>query len=155
MSLPMVAVIGERRLAAQLPQAFTKQRFFTRCCTRSLTTSWVLNRQAVGSRSHRARYESTRPFSSFPRYRSTSEGAPSPKNYIESGVIPGARNLVNVKKVLVIGSGGLSIGQAGEFDYSGVCISQQIRILSPRLVAKRYKAAKLSKLLKKRMSNRS
>lgn len=26
---------------------------------------------------------------------------------------------VNVKKVLVIGSGGLSIGQAGEFDYSG------------------------------------
>jgi hypothetical protein len=26
---------------------------------------------------------------------------------------------VDVKKVLVIGSGGLSIGQAGEFDYSG------------------------------------
>lgn len=29
------------------------------------------------------------------------------------------RRLVDVKKVLVIGSGGLSIGQAGEFDYSG------------------------------------
>jgi hypothetical protein len=28
--------------------------------------------------------------------------------------------LVDVKKVLVIGSGGLSIGQAGEFDYSGM-----------------------------------
>jgi carbamoyl-phosphate synthase large subunit len=27
--------------------------------------------------------------------------------------------LVDVKKVLVVGSGGLSIGQAGEFDYSG------------------------------------
>jgi hypothetical protein len=27
----------------------------------------------------------------------------------------------DVKKVLVVGSGGLSIGQAGEFDYSGVC----------------------------------
>jgi len=27
----------------------------------------------------------------------------------------------NVKKVLVVGSGGLSIGQAGEFDYSGKC----------------------------------
>jgi carbamoylphosphate synthase large subunit len=27
---------------------------------------------------------------------------------------------VDVKKVLVIGSGGLSIGQAGEFDYSGM-----------------------------------
>jgi carbamoyl-phosphate synthase large subunit len=25
----------------------------------------------------------------------------------------------NIKKVLVVGSGGLSIGQAGEFDYSG------------------------------------
>jgi carbamoyl-phosphate synthase large subunit len=28
--------------------------------------------------------------------------------------------LVDVKKVLVVGSGGLSIGQAGEFDYSGM-----------------------------------
>ena len=35
----------------------------------------------------------------------------------------GELELVNVKKVLVIGSGGLSIGQAGEFDYSGVQIS--------------------------------
>lgn len=34
--------------------------------------------------------------------------------------------LVDVKKVLVIGSGGLSIGQAGEFDYSG---SQAIKAL--------------------------
>jgi carbamoyl-phosphate synthase large subunit len=38
---------------------------------------------------------------------------------LESGVIKGAKNPVDVKKVLVIGSGGLSIGQAGEFDYSG------------------------------------
>lgn len=35
-------------------------------------------------------------------------------------------NLVDVHKVLVIGSGGLSIGQAGEFDYSG---SQAIKAL--------------------------
>lgn len=48
--------------------------------------------------------------------------APSAKNYIESGVIAGAQDLVDVKKVLVIGSGGLSIGQAGEFDYSGMAI---------------------------------
>lgn len=34
-------------------------------------------------------------------------------------MIEPGKNLVNVKKVLVIGSGGLSIGQAGEFDYSG------------------------------------
>lgn len=30
------------------------------------------------------------------------------------------QQLVDVKKVIVIGSGGLSIGQAGEFDYSGM-----------------------------------
>ena len=37
-----------------------------------------------------------------------------------------SQNLVDVSKVLVIGSGGLSIGQAGEFDYSG---SQAIKAL--------------------------
>ena len=48
-----------------------------------------------------------------------SQSAPSAKAYLESGVVKGAANSVDVKKVLVIGSGGLSIGQAGEFDYSG------------------------------------
>lgn len=52
--------------------------------------------------------------------------APSAKAYLESGVVKGAANPVNVKKVLVIGSGGLSIGQAGEFDYSG---SQALKAL--------------------------
>ena len=45
--------------------------------------------------------------------------APNAEAYLKSGVISGAQDLVDVKKVLVIGSGGLSIGQAGEFDYSG------------------------------------
>jgi len=45
--------------------------------------------------------------------------SPDAKSYIESGAISEPQNLVDVKKVLVIGSGGLSIGQAGEFDYSG------------------------------------
>ena len=44
--------------------------------------------------------------------------APDAKAYLASGVIK-PREEVNVKKVLVIGSGGLAIGQAGEFDYSG------------------------------------
>ena len=44
--------------------------------------------------------------------------APNPKAYLDSGVIKPAQQ-VDVKKVLVIGSGGLAIGQAGEFDYSG------------------------------------
>lgn len=41
------------------------------------------------------------------------------KTYFASGILQDSQNLVDVKKVLVIGSGGLSIGQAGEFDYSG------------------------------------
>lgn len=68
----------------------------------------------------------TSKYAGFARFLSSSaicraevQSAPSAKAYIESGVIKGAANPVNVKKVLVIGSGGLSIGQAGEFDYSG------------------------------------
>ncbi|GME22302.1 Carbamoyl-phosphate synthase arginine-specific large chain [Neofusicoccum parvum] len=57
--------------------------------------------------------------------RSTAE-APNAQAYLNSGAIAGARDLVDVKKVLVIGSGGLSIGQAGEFDYSG---SQALKAL--------------------------
>lgn len=48
-----------------------------------------------------------------------SQEAPSAKTYLASGQITGGRDLVDVTKVVVIGSGGLSIGQAGEFDYSG------------------------------------
>jgi carbamoyl-phosphate synthase large subunit len=48
--------------------------------------------------------------------------APDPKAYLQSGVVKPKQH-VDVKKVLVIGSGGLAIGQAGEFDYSGTCIS--------------------------------
>jgi len=58
-------------------------------------------------------------FSSSAARRDLSENAPSAKAYLESGVLKGAANPVDVKKVLVIGSGGLAIGQAGEFDYSG------------------------------------
>ncbi len=54
----------------------------------------------------------------------TGDEAPSAKAYISSGVLSGQKDLVDVKKVLVIGSGGLSIGQAGEFDYSGMSIDK-------------------------------
>lgn len=53
------------------------------------------------------------------RRAAQSQEAPNAQAYLNSGAIHGARDLVDVKKVLVIGSGGLSIGQAGEFDYSG------------------------------------
>lgn len=46
------------------------------------------------------------------------QSPPNPKAYLESGVVK-PKEAVDVKKVLVIGSGGLAIGQAGEFDYSG------------------------------------
>lgn len=44
---------------------------------------------------------------------------PQAEAYLASGAIKPGKTRVDVKKVLVIGSGGLSIGQAGEFDYSG------------------------------------
>lgn len=47
-----------------------------------------------------------------------------PGGDIEDNIIKNPR--ITVKKVLVLGSGGLSIGQAGEFDYSG---SQAIKAL--------------------------
>ncbi|KAM3504802.1 hypothetical protein MY11210_008219 [Beauveria gryllotalpidicola] len=62
---------------------------------------------------------------------SGSQEAPNPKAYLESGVIK-PQQTVDVKKVLVIGSGGLAIGQAGEFDYSG---SQALKALKEAGVA--------------------
>jgi carbamoyl-phosphate synthase large subunit len=54
-----------------------------------------------------------------PYSTAASQEAPNPKAYIDSGVVR-PQQTVDVKKVLVIGSGGLAIGQAGEFDYSGM-----------------------------------
>ncbi|KAG8164619.1 hypothetical protein KVR01_004894 [Diaporthe batatas] len=59
------------------------------------------------------------------------QSAPDPKAYLESGVVK-PKASVDVKKVLVIGSGGLAIGQAGEFDYSG---SQALKALKEAGVA--------------------
>ncbi|KAG9319502.1 hypothetical protein KVV02_008611 [Mortierella alpina] len=50
----------------------------------------------------------------------------SPTKKLVSEAILADVPLVDVKKVLVVGSGGLTIGQAGEFDYSG---SQAIKAL--------------------------
>jgi carbamoyl-phosphate synthase large subunit len=61
-----------------------------------------------------------RAFSKISATWNQTQEAPNAQAYLNSGAIHGARNLVDVKKVLVIGSGGLSIGQAGEFDYSGM-----------------------------------
>src|SRR5271167_3083000 len=47
------------------------------------------------------------------------EAPPDTTNYLNSRFIGGVGKKVDVNKVLIVGSGGLSIGQAGEFDYSG------------------------------------
>ncbi|KAJ5105568.1 hypothetical protein NUU61_002915 [Penicillium alfredii] len=72
-----------------------------------------------------ARSQQLRSFSST-LHRLAAEAPPSSESYLASGVVKPSSNLVDVKKVLVIGSGGLSIGQAGEFDYSG---SQALKAL--------------------------
>ncbi|KAI9679961.1 MAG: carbamoyl-phosphate synthase (glutamine-hydrolyzing) cpa2 [Caeruleum heppii] len=77
-------------------------------------------------------YQPARAFSRSCPKRVASQEAPTAQSYLASGVIAGARDLVDVKKVLVIGSGGLSIGQAGEFDYSG---SQALKALKEANVA--------------------
>ena len=51
--------------------------------------------------------------------RRATERPPDTSNYLKSSFIGGVGKKVDVNKVLVVGSGGLSIGQAGEFDYSG------------------------------------
>jgi carbamoyl-phosphate synthase large subunit len=101
-------------LLRQVKAPASTARTFT---TRSSTPCLFAKSQAPASKT--ARY--VRLFSSSAVCRDQTQTAPNAKAYLESGVIKGAANPVNVKKVLVIGSGGLSIGQAGEFDYSGWC----------------------------------
>ncbi|KAF3482089.1 carbamoyl-phosphate synthase [Arthroderma uncinatum] len=73
-----------------------------------------------------ASWRSSRQFSLTARSLAAGQEAPSAQSYLASGAVKGSGQLVDVKKVLVIGSGGLSIGQAGEFDYSG---SQALKAL--------------------------
>ena len=92
--------------AARKPPSATPcpQNVISICHGRSLTAPW----------------QQTRSFLASARQPIIGQDAPSAQAYISSGVLQGSKNLVDVKKVIVIGSGGLSIGQAGEFDYSGM-----------------------------------
>ena len=95
-------------------------------CSGSTTRAFTTNRSSVACLSLRSprpvlkKAQYIRLFSNTALQNDRTQQAPSAKAYLESGVIKGAANPVDVKKVLVIGSGGLSIGQAGEFDYSGL-----------------------------------
>jgi hypothetical protein len=67
----------------------------------------------------RHQWQQVKKFLQCARRYAAVQPAPQADAYLASGAIESGKNLVDVKKVLVIGSGGLSIGQAGEFDYSG------------------------------------
>lgn len=77
------------------------------------------NRSGFENNSKPSVHRKLRSFSTTAAKQNATEEAPNAQAYLNSGAIAGARDLVDVKKVLVIGSGGLAIGQAGEFDYSG------------------------------------
>ncbi|ORY80339.1 hypothetical protein BCR37DRAFT_359297 [Protomyces lactucae-debilis] len=63
---------------------------------------------------------------SIPRHAGVVDHKPDLQDYANNVIFKQPLKKVDVKKVLVVGSGGLSIGQAGEFDYSG---SQAIKAL--------------------------
>lgn len=109
------------RLARRAP-AFTGQlrAFSSPAASRSLVTR--ASRPLVSLKSTHESTGAYRQLRAFTKVHATwkqTQEAPNAQAYLKSGAIAGARDLVDVKKVLVIGSGGLSIGQAGEFDYSG------------------------------------
>ncbi|KAF2797633.1 carbamoyl-phosphate synthase [Melanomma pulvis-pyrius CBS 109.77] len=116
------------RLARRAP-AFTKQLRPAAPSIASRTFTSRASRPLLSLRTgheSQASYRQLRAFSKLPANWNQTQEAPNAQAYLNSGVIAGARDLVDVKKVLVIGSGGLSIGQAGEFDYSG---SQALKAL--------------------------
>lgn len=106
-----------RHLALRGPRAVPLQSART---VRTLTTKRAPFHAPIGSvLAQKPSLHRSRQFSRAAARHNVAQAAPNPDAYLSSGAIKGARDLVDVKKVLVIGSGGLSIGQAGEFDYSG------------------------------------
>lgn len=112
-------------LAGRAPALLRSGRRFpapTSLAGRSLSPRAGNSSAALRARNSQSRLHQKRLFSNS-RVRASATAAdpqnpPSSQAYIDSGVVKAVAD-VNVKKVLVIGSGGLSIGQAGEFDYSG------------------------------------
>ncbi|KAK2738636.1 carbamoyl-phosphate synthase (glutamine-hydrolyzing) cpa2 [Myotisia sp. PD_48] len=131
--MALSARCGQRSLSSLLRQrCISSVELQSRAATRAFSTT-KLSARTILQASHTTavkhatwRSGSTRPFSVSLRTLAAAQEAPSAKSYLDSWGIKGAKQLVDVKKVLVIGSGGLSIGQAGEFDYSG---SQALKAL--------------------------
>lgn len=105
------AALLRQRCIAETRPALSLRAFSTQS-VRSTTSTLRLQKIPT------ARSQQLRSFSSTLN-RLASQQPPAAESYLASGAVSTGSNLVDVKKVLVIGSGGLSIGQAGEFDYSG------------------------------------
>lgn len=107
------ASLLRQRCLAEARPALSLRSFSSNASVRSATS--ILRLQKLPSV---ARSQQLRSFSSA--LSRLADQKPAAESYLASGVVKPGSNLVDVKKVLVIGSGGLSIGQAGEFDYSGM-----------------------------------
>ncbi|KAH6898957.1 hypothetical protein B0T10DRAFT_474149 [Thelonectria olida] len=128
-NISMAATLAGRapallRFGRRMPQALPSRSFSSASLSSRGRFSFAATKPANSKRL--GTISIARPYSS-----AAAESAPNPKAYLESGVIK-PRQTVDVKKVLVIGSGGLAIGQAGEFDYSG---SQALKALKEAGVA--------------------
>lgn len=113
------------RLAGRAPALLRQGRRIipspTPIAARSLTSNVFNSSPLLRLQNGRSTLSQKRLFTSTRLRASTAADAQSPPNskaYLASGAVKPLAQ-VNVKKVLVVGSGGLSIGQAGEFDYSG------------------------------------
>lgn len=100
----------QTRRCASLPHSAVRP-FSTQLIARQQTLHLNVERKP--------QWQQTKRFSRSTKRYAAAQPAPKAEAYLASGAIEPGKNLVDVKKVLVIGSGGLSIGQAGEFDYSG------------------------------------
>jgi carbamoyl-phosphate synthase large subunit len=118
--------LSQRSARYILQQCHGTQNRLPQSCLRTFTTARLVpyhqrhaNRSGFENNSKPSVHRQLRNYSQQPIKKNATEEAPNAQAYLNSGAIAGARDLVDVKKVLVIGSGGLAIGQAGEFDYSG------------------------------------
>lgn len=94
--------------------------FKPRTAFQSLSTQLLApNCSARVTTEKKPQWQQTKKFSRSSRKYAAVQPAPQAEAYLASGAIKPGKGLIDLKKVLVIGSGGLSIGQAGEFDYSG------------------------------------
>jgi carbamoyl-phosphate synthase large subunit len=118
--MPATNVSAALALAGRAPALLRAGRRAPRAfsAARSLSTTTTTRTARIGSVFAKSQQSKRLGTVTVVRPYSTGQTAPDPKAYLESGIVK-PQQTVDVKKVLVIGSGGIAIGQAGEFDYSG------------------------------------